>query len=345
MTDIVLMRRYPDTDTKGTGIGWYSDELESVLTDSGIDYETVNFKLSTDEGYLKCLKKGFIEPRSELKNSVAGIYHATDELCCLQFPRIKGKKVTTFHHVSKSREGHSILLSVVWKIAAKRAVKYSDAIIAVSEQTKKDLVEKFNADPKKIYVLEHRFNPFFKNLGLERKKIIGFVGTLIERKNVSAGLRAFKEFTEMPYTDGYRFVICGEGPEKNGLKALSVTLGIEDRVDFISNLSREELLTLYNEMAVFANTSMQEGLGLTALEAQACGTPVVFFKDADIPENATKNHVSSENEEEFAKNIYRLATDGDYRKSVTKEVSFGLSQKEYSDRVREIYSKITDSEF
>ncbi len=344
MADLVLMRRYPDTDTKGTGIGWYSDELESVLTDNGVDYETVNFKLSTDEGYLKCLIKGFIEPRSELKKTDVTIYHATDELCCLHFPRIKGKKVTTFHHVSKTREGRSVLLSIVWKIAAKRAVKYSDAIIAVSEQTKKDLVEMFKADPDKIHVLVHRFNPFFKDLGLERKKTIGFIGTLIKRKNVSAGLRVFKRFIEMPDTEGYRFVICGEGPEKSELESLSASLGIEDRVDFISNLSKDELLTLYNEMAVFANTSMQEGLGLTALEAQACGTPVVFFKDADIPENATRNHVSSENEEDFAKNMHRLVTDGDYRNSVTKKASFGLSPEEYYDGLRRIYSEIADSE-
>lgn len=342
MIRLVLMRRYPDTDTKGTGVGWYSDELESVLTNNDIEYDTVNFKLSTDEGYLKCFVKGFINPRSDLKNTDAPIYHATDELCCLEFPRIKGKKVTTFHHVSHTREGRSALLSIVWKIAARRAVRYSDAIIAVSEQTKQDLIGKFKANPDKIHVLEHRFNPFFKDLGLARKKTIGFVGTLIERKNVSAGLRAFKRFIEMPDTDGYRFVICGRGPKEAELKSLSASLEIEGRVDFVSNLSREELLVFYNEMAVFANTSMQEGLGLTALEAQACGTPVVFFEDADIPENVTTHQIPSKNEEEFAKNMHRLVIDKAFRMSVTGSTSFGLSQKEYFKEISKIYSEILE---
>ena len=245
----------------------------------------------------------------------------------------------SYYSPYRNHQGKTILY-----IAAKRAVKYSNAIIAVSEQTKKDIVEQFKADPNKIYVLEHTFDSYFRNLGLERKKIIGYVGTLIKRKNVSAGLRAFKIFTEMPDTDGYRFLICGDGPLKNELKALSKSLEIENRVDFISNLSKEELLTLYNEMAVFANTSLQEGLGLTSLEASACGTPVVFFEDADIPVSVTKNQIPSKNEEEFAFNMHRLVTDEDYRKPFTVAASFGLSREEYSKKLFEIYSNISNSD-
>lgn len=340
MKRIALMRRYPDKDVKGTGIGWYSGMLESTLIDNHIDYTSVNFKLSTDEGYLKCLIEGFFKPHSKLKDVEASIYHATDELCCLAFPRIKGKKITTFHHVLNSREGRSGLLSIIWRIAAKRAVKHSDAIIAVSEQTKKDLVEQFKADPDKIHILEHSFDPFFRNIGLERKKIIGFVGTLIERKNVSAGLRIFKKFTDMPDTEEYRFVICGTGPMEEELKALSVSLGIDDRVDFISNLSKDELLAFYNEITVFANTSLQEGLGLTALEAHACGAPAVFFADADIPHSVKKYQIPSKDEEEFALNIHRLVSDSEFRKSFEKKDRFGLNKEEYSEKLFEIYSNV-----
>lgn len=345
MTELVLIRRYPDTDTKGTGIGWYSDELESILTNNNVDYKPVNLKLSTDEGHLNCLKKGFIEPHFELKDTEASIYHATDEMCCLEFPRLKGKKIVTFHHVLKTPEGCSMFLSPVWKVAAKRAIKYSDAIIAVSEQTKNDIVTVFGANPNKIHVVEHRFNPMFRDLRLKRKKIIGLVGTLLERKNIPAGLRIFKRFTEMPGTEDYRFVICGKGPKEGELKSLAVSLGIEDRVDFVSDLSREEILTFYNEMVVLINASMQEGLGLAGLEAQACGTPVVYFEDAEIPENVVKYQIPSKDEEEFAQNVYKLATDDDYRNSITKMASFGLSQEEHFEKLKEIYSETLGYEF
>ncbi|MDD3987319.1 MAG: glycosyltransferase [Candidatus Methanomethylophilaceae archaeon] len=345
MTQLIVMRRYPDTETKGTGIGAYSDMLDSMLDENGVDHENVYFKLSTDEGYLKCLRLGFIRPPLLLRKTDCQIYHATDELCCMPFPRIKGKKVVTFHHVSKSREGRSPLLLAVWKIAAKRAVKHSDAIIAVSRQTRDEIVGKLGADPQKVYVLEHAIDPVFRDLGGPRGKIIGFVGTLIERKNVHGGIRAFKLFTEMPGTDGYRFVICGDGPLKNDLVSLSESLGIADRVEFTSGLGKEELLGLYNEMVVFANSSMHEGLGLTALEAQACGAPVVFFKEAEIPAEATEHFVPSEDEEEFALNIYRLAMDGEYRRSVTEGASFGLSPEEYVREMFRIYSEVLGKTF
>lgn len=61
-------------------------------------------------------------------------------------------------------------------MAAKRAVKYSDAIIAVSQQTKNELVEQLGADPEKVFVLEHTIDTIFRDLGKPRDKIIGFAG-------------------------------------------------------------------------------------------------------------------------------------------------------------------------
>lgn len=343
--DLVLLRRYPDADDKGTGIGAYSDMLESIFKKSNIDVDHVHFKLSTDEGYIKCLKQGFLQPSKELKEKKCQLYHATEEMCCLNFPKIKGKKIVTFHHVAKDKEGHSLFLLPFWKVAAKRAVKYSDAIIAVSQQTKDELVKELGADPDKIYVLGHGVDPMFQDLELSREKLIGFVGTLIERKNVSAGIRAFKKFTEMPGTEGYRFVICGDGPLKEHLMSLASSLNIQDRVDFVSNLNKEQLVELYNKMTVFANTSMHEGLGLTPLEAQACGTPVIYFKNADIPREVTTYFIPSEDEEDFAKNMYELAMNEVYRMSVVDGASIGHGQDEYSKELFKIYSKVLGVEF
>lgn len=345
MKNLVLLRRYPDADTKGTGIGSHSDMLESIFDKNEIDVDYIYFKLSTDEGYIKCLKEGFIQPSRELKEKEYQLYHATEDLCCLNYPKIKGKKIVTIHHVARDREGRSAFLLPVCNIAIKRAVKFSDAIIAISQQTKDELVELLGADPNKIYVLSHTINPMFKDIGIPRKKLIGFVGTLIERKNVQAGLRAFKRFTEMPDTGEYRFVICGDGPLKEELISLAVSLDIADRVDFVSGLDKRGLLELYNRMAVFANTSMHEGFGLTPLEAQACGTPVVYFKDAGIPSEVTGYFLPSENEEEFAQNMYKLAMDEEYRNSVVEGASFGMSSDEYAKELFKIYSKVLGVEF
>lgn len=341
------MKRYPDVDGKGTGISSYSETIQSIIRSNNIDSENVYFKLTTDEGYLKCLMYGYIIPSIQLWRSNSRIYHATDELSCLCYPFIKGKKVVTIHHVFREseEEGQSLLLFKAWKIAVRLALKYSDAIIAVSRQTRNELVEILGADPDKVYVLEHSASPFYKNLSIPREKIIGFVGTLIKRKNISAGIRSFKLFSEMPGTDGYKFVICGNGVMKDELISLTETLGISDRVEFISDLTREELRTLYNKMAVFANSSMHEGLGLTAVEAQSCGTPIVYFRDAEIPEEITKNFVSSEDEEDFARNLYKLVMDEEFRTSVVSKYSLCTRNEKYEKELFKIYSKVIGEDF
>lgn len=347
MVDVILMERYPDVARKGTGIRSYSEMINSAMRSEGIDSKNVHFKLTTDEGYLKCLIYGYIGPLIKLWKSHGRIYHATDELCCLCYPFFKGKKVVTFHHVFREseKEGQSPLLFRFWKIAAKWALKYSDAIIAVSEQTRTELIEILGADPDKVYVLEHSTSPFYINLGIPREKIIGFVGTLIERKNISAGIRAFKLFTELSGTEEYKFVICGNGVMKDELISLTKSLGIADRVEFISDLTKEELRDFYNKMAVFANSSMHEGLGLTALEAQSCGAPVVYFKDAEIPKEITKNFISSDDEEDFAHNLYKLVTDEEFRTSAISKNSFGIKNEEYVKELLRIYSKVVGEDF
>lgn len=345
--DVILMERCPEADRKGTGIRSYSKLIKSIIRSKNIHSANVYFKLRINEGYLKCLIHGYILPSVKLRKLNGRLYHATDELCCLSYPFFKGKKVVTFHHVFKEseKEGQSPLLFKVWGIAAKWALKYSDAIIAVSNQTKNELVEILGADPDKVYVLEHSINPFYMNLGIPREKMIGFVGTLIERKNVSAGIRAFKLFTEMPGTEEYKFVICGSGVMKKELVSLSESLSIADRVEFISDLTTEELRDFYNRMAVFANSSTHEGLGLTAVEAQACGVPIVYFKDAEIPEEITKNFISSVDEEDFARNMYRLVTDEEFRASSVSKDVFGMGNEEYAEELFKIYFKVVGKDF
>lgn len=340
MTDVIILRR--DKESKETGVGVYSDMIESILLDSPLTRREIRFKLTTEDGYFECLKQGFIEPLLYVTNSRSRIYHATEELCCLYFPFMRGKKVVTFHHVSDSREGRSRFLHPIWKIAAKIAVSYSDVIIAISQQTKEDLIRTYGVDGSKIRVMVHGPAPAFRDLKKPREKIIGFVGSLIERKNVIGGLRAFKLFTEMPGTEGYRFVICGNGPLKDELESSAAELGISERTEFINGLTKDELIDFYNRISVFANPSMHEGLGMTALEAQACGAPVVFFKDARIPGEVSVNFVPSADEKDFAENMLKLIEDEGFRNARLRPPEDGRSGEEYSKALLNLYTDLLE---
>lgn len=75
-------------------------------------------------------------------------------------------------------------------------------------------------------------------------------------------------------------VVAGSGDDIPRLQGIARELGVSERVRFAGKVSGDEKLRLYRESAVFLNSSMKEGYGLTSIEANACGTPVVA---SDVP--------------------------------------------------------------
>lgn len=123
---------------------------------------------------------------------------------------------------------------------------------------------------------EARFSPQTKQPG----RTIVFVGGMDRAhafKGVDVLLRAF---VELPRDS--RLVLGGEGELRAGYEKLAQELGVTDRVEFIGRVSDAELPDVYRRGDVFAfpSTSSAEAFGLVALEAQACGVPVVA---SDLP--------------------------------------------------------------
>lgn len=65
--DIILMRRYPEPEGKTTGIGVYSDAIEYALQADRVEYKDLFFRMTTEEGYLRCITEGFIDFYSTLR--------------------------------------------------------------------------------------------------------------------------------------------------------------------------------------------------------------------------------------------------------------------------------------
>lgn len=198
--------------------------------------------------------------------------------------------------------------------ASRYAAAHSDAIIAVSAATKRDLMKRYETRPKKIFVVHEGvdrafFNPQSKSeVGRVKKKYkitdryILFVGTVQPRKNLPMLIRAFvKLVLRLQSTDysqkkavdsrqshavlaksvGLRqstvdLVFAGKlGWDYGETLALPKKLGILGRVKFLGHVPDADLPALYSGAAVFAFPSLFEGFGLPILEALACGCPVV----------------------------------------------------------------------
>jgi L-malate glycosyltransferase len=118
-----------------------------------------------------------------------------------------------------------------------------------------------------------------------------FVGRLIKEKHVDLLVRAFGFLaSEQPEL---RLLIIGEGPEHDAITKIIQELSLEGRIIIRGfQLNHDEVIARMKSAKVFVNPSTREGFGITALEALACGIPVVTV---DHPANAISDLITEKN--------------------------------------------------
>jgi len=176
------------------------------------------------------------------------------------------------------------------RAAQRRAAHGAEAVIAVSECTRRDVVERYRADPGRVHVVyngvDHdRFGPSDVEVDGEavarrygvRHPFILCVGSLMPWRNATRLLRAA---SRLDY--GLLFVgrdVWGTDPTQQ----LAAQHGW-DWARFTGYVDDDDLPTLYAAASVFAYPSLYEGFGIPPLEAMACGTPVVASTAGALPE-------------------------------------------------------------
>jgi len=176
-----------------------------------------------------------------------------------------------------------------------RAVREAERIIAVSEATRRDLLELTGVSPDKVVVVPEGVDDDFVPLdavecqtrvrdrfGIERPYFL-FVGTLEPRKNLRRLFEAFDTFRRRVGPNGPLLVLAGrKGWLADDLDELARPLG--DAVRFLGGVDREDLIALYNGGLALILVSLYEGFGLPPLEAMACGRPTLVANTASLPE-------------------------------------------------------------
>lgn len=147
--------------------------------------------------------------------------------------------------------------------------------MVISPSTKDDLVER-GIEPERIGVilcgLDHKR---YRNLNLERfgQPTIVHLGRLRRYKSVEIAIRAMVAVRER--LPSARLVIVGDGPHRPAIEKEVKRLQLENAVELHGFLEYEELIEFLNRSHVLINPSPKEGWGLTVVEANACGVPVV----------------------------------------------------------------------
>lgn len=228
-----------------------------------------------------------------------------------------------------------------WQINKFLIKRNIDAVITISETSKKDICRFIGINPNKIYVTYLAPRPIFKpainhqSLTITQKKFdlpssfALYVGDINYNKNIPILVEACRQ-AEIP------LVICGKQsanidkldlthPELIHLKGVDLS-GVL-RLGFVPD---EDLAKIYNLATIYVQPSLAEGFGLPVLEAMAAGTPIVASKTQAIIEIAGESvvYADPDNPGDFADKI-KLIIDGDkLRDNLTKK---GLENvKEYS---------------
>ncbi len=147
--------------------------------------------------------------------------------------------------------------------------------MVISPSTKEDLAAR-GIDPARIDVvlcgLDHGR---YRNLGLERfaEPTIVHLGRLRKYKSVEVALRAMLRVREL--LPAAKLVIIGDGPHRRALEREASRLGLGDAARFAGFMGGDELVEFLNRAHLLVNPSPKEGWGLTVVEANACGLPVV----------------------------------------------------------------------
>jgi len=208
------------------------------------------------------------------------------------------------------------------RLLMKRALSKANKILAVSENTKKDLIEKFRIDPDKIKiancaaaedfkVLDEDMSEFIKKTELPEKFFLT-VGTIEPRKNYQSLIQAFAMFREK--NKDYHLVIVGKegwGSEKTAIEELIRQNYLQKFVHFIGYITTKNLVKLYNLAEAFIFPSYYEGFGMPPLEAMQCGCPVISSFTSSMPEvlGEAAIYCNPELPAEFANAMYEISTD------------------------------------
>ena len=161
----------------------------------------------------------------------------------------------------------------------RRCVLSADAVICISETTRRDLLHFYGIDSDKVWAVPLGYSNTFKRLPSLTEKaespvsdpFLLYVGSRSHHKNFKQLIQAFSLWQHQREVN---LVVVGRKWSPDEMESLT-GLGIYDRVCLLDKVDDEALCYLYNTAAAFVCPSLYEGFGIPSLEAMACGCPVV----------------------------------------------------------------------
>lgn len=230
-------------------------------------------------------------------------------------------------------------LSSYYRIMFPLCIRRADAVIAISNCTKRDILKRIPIEEGKIHVIYPGISEYFRimedhsqiNLVKSKyntgKNYIFFTATIEPRKNLVGLIRAFILLCKGGNAT-HKLVVVGRRGWRYE-EVFKIVDGLDsaakNRIVFTGSIPDNDLLCLYNGADVFVYPSFYEGFGLPPLEAMACGCPVVVSNAASLPEACgdAAYYIDPHNVNSIVEGINKVITDEGLKQELIQK---GLKQ-------------------
>ena len=335
-----------------TGLGYYSRTLVNLMAEfypsneyylfnpkprSTYDFPGDRFREITPRGLLaktfpSAWRSSWVT--GDLKKLQIDLYHGLSHEIPVGIADTGTRSVVTIHDLIHERfpDQYAAIDRQIYTRKYKYACHHADHIIAISEQTKNDIIEFYKISPGKISVCYQSCSPLFGSMGSpeERSRIATkyglpsrfflSVGTINERKNLLNVCKAMFLLRNDPLPP---LVVIGKGSGKyfQSVKDFILQNGLQERIIFLSEnpnakqdsswLQTEDMPLIYQLATAMIYPSFFEGFGAPVMEALWSQLPVITSNVSCLPEvgGDAAYYVNPESAEEIATGMKRIWAD------------------------------------
>ncbi len=243
---------------------------------------------------------------------------------------------------------HKILRTLYDSTIGKRTLKRCTGIITLTSMEKDYIARRFGVPKERITVIPSGTDiDKFRDFGYEREEnSLLFVGRLSPVKRLDMLFRALVRVKKRVPKVKLRIIGRDWGVEAQLLE-LAEQLKIGDNLEFLGEVTFDELVERYNRAKAFVLTSRFETFGVTIMEAIACGAPVVVTGVGGIPEVVgNAGIICEENDESVSKGIIRILTDDenyDELKENTRKRKGLFHWNDITEKVKSLYERTLEN--
>ncbi len=234
---------------------------------------------------------------------------------------------------------------------------WGDMTIAISTAVYEHLLDDFELVSERVCLIENGIDTEYyaplcderksqqrQALGLDNRRVVGTIARLSDVKGIDILIEAMPQI--MDAVPDVHCAIFGQGKEDAPLKALCRSRGLEDRITFFDTVN--DTVQSMGAIDVFVMPSRQEGLGLSVMEAQSCGCPVVATNVGGLPslviDGQTGLLIEPESPEAVANAVIKLFKDDDLSQRLSDNgrdfIQAKFSARGMVDKTADLYARL-----